>query len=84
MADETTDKRIDKRRVTMRSVMLLADGNTATHEAIDYVRPDQLDAYVANAQLGWQYVEVSDEPDAGPGGYDGDTADLYDLGVTEN
>ena len=76
------DNEITKRRVTMRSSMLLADGNTATHEAVDYVRPDQLDAYLATARQNWQYVEVSDEPDAGPGGYEGDTAELSELGIT--
>lgn len=80
------DSRIDKRRVTMRSVNLLADGSTATLEAVDYVRPDHLDAYVADAQTRWQYVEVSVEPDAGPGGYEGQTAvpaalPLPDAGV---
>lgn len=64
---------IDKRRVTMRSATLLGDGTTAIHEAIDYVPPAILDAYVADARTRWQYVEVSDEPDAGPAGYDGDT-----------
>ncbi len=70
---------VDKRKVTMRNATLLADGNTATLEATDYVRPDQLDAYVADARTRWQYVGVSDEPDAGPAGYDGLTADLADI-----
>lgn len=74
-----TDERIDKRKVTMRNVTLLADGNTATLEATDYVRPDMLDAYVADAKTRWQWVGVSDEPDAGPGGYEGETADLPHL-----
>lgn len=63
---------ITKRRVTMRSVVLTPDG-VATHEAVDYVRPDFLEAYVAHARATWQLVEVSDEPDAGPGGYGGQT-----------
>ena len=60
-----TDPRIDKRRVTMKSIRLSADGSTITEEAVDYVRPDHLDAYVADARTRWQLVEVSDEPDAG-------------------
>lgn len=63
---------ITKRRVTMRSISAAPDG-TAVLEAVDYVRPDFLDAYVADARTRWQVVEVSDEPDAGPGGYDGST-----------
>jgi hypothetical protein len=43
------------------------------HVMTDYVRPDHLDAYVADARKNWQSVEVSDEPDAGPGGYEGET-----------
>jgi len=49
------------------------DGKVYTVVKTDYVRPDFLDAYVANAQTVWQLVEVSEEPDAGPGGYDGET-----------
>lgn len=67
------DTRVDKRRVTMTRYTALADGTTAKHEAVDYVRPDFLDAYVDDARTKWQTVEVSDEPDAGPGGYDGAT-----------
>lgn len=71
----TTDPRITKRRVTMRSITLSPDGSrTLTHEAVDYVRPDHLEAYVADAKTRWQSVTVSDEPDAGPAGYDGETA----------
>jgi len=77
MADEEVDPRVDKRRVTMRNFVTTVDEDGApqvhTHEAVDYVRPDFLEAYVADAQTRWQSVTVSDEPDAGPGGYDGDT-----------
>jgi len=73
MAGKKADPRVDKRKVTMRNVSLLPNGDTATMEAVDYVRPDFLDAYVTDAQSRWQYVEVSDDPDAGPGGYDGAT-----------
>jgi hypothetical protein len=72
------DEVITKRRVTMRSVIavpkdeLFPDG-FAEHIAVDYVRPDFLEVYVAAARENWQTVEVSDEPDAGPGGYHGAT-----------
>lgn len=75
MAKET-DSRITKRRVTMRSAFLGSDGKTYTHEAIDYVPDDDrdvLEAYLAQARANWQHVEVSEEFDAGPGGYDGAT-----------
>lgn len=72
-----TDPRIDKRRVTMTSysTVVSPDGEVGVQEtkAVDYVRPDFLDAYLANARANWQHVEVSDDPDAGPGGYDGAT-----------
>lgn len=72
-----TDPRIDKRRVTMTAVASSAgeDGKPVirTYQAVDYVRPDFLDAYVAEARTRWQNVEVSDEPDAGPAGYHGET-----------
>ena len=69
---------ITKRRVTMTNVVPAgrdADGvlQYHNHEVVDYVRPDFLDAYVADAKKRWQLVEVSDEPDAGPDGYDGQT-----------
>lgn len=71
------DDRIDKRKVTMRNFVTTVDEDGApqvhTHEAVDYVRPDFLDAYVADAKTRWQAVTVSEEPDAGPAGYDGDT-----------
>lgn len=68
-----TDPRVDKRRVTMTTHVADAEGNVHTHVATDYVRPDLLDAYVADARTRWQKVEISDEPDAGPAGYDGAT-----------
>lgn len=80
MATETEqDPRVDKRRVTMRSVTLGADGNLYTTEATDYVRPDFLDAYLVRARGQWQFVEVSEEPDAGPAGYHGATYVPPDL-----
>lgn len=79
----------EQRRVTMRSIRLLQNGQTATEEATDFVRVEHLDAYVADAQTRWQYVEVSDEPDAGPTGVEGTYAvphglDLPDAGVVYN
>lgn len=77
MAGKQKDPRIDKRKVTMTTYVTVPqeDGKVRveTQEAVDYVRPDFLDAYVADARTRWQQVTVSDEPDAGPGGYDGDT-----------
>lgn len=69
-----TDPRITKRRVTMRNFVAVSADEVHTHEAVDFVNPEFLDAYVADARTRWQSVEVSDEPDAGPGGYDGQTA----------
>lgn len=63
---------ITKRKVTMRNVVAV-DGGTQEHTAVDYVRPDFLEEYVADARARWQSVVVSDKPDAGPGGYAGDT-----------
>lgn len=80
------DDRIDKRKVTMKNVIETPTGEVVTMEASDYVRPDHLDAYVADARTRWKYVEVSEEPDAGPGGYGGATSvppglNLPDAGV---
>src|SRR5690348_4068878 len=75
---KANEPQITKRRVTMRgaSSRILDDGTVESHviEAVDYVRPDFLDAYVADARTRWDSVTVSDEPDAGPGGYHGQTA----------
>lgn len=72
-----TDDRITKHRVTMRNAIGKFDAEgqpyTEVHQAEDYVLPEHLEAYVADARLRWQYVEVSEKPDAGPGGYDGAT-----------
>lgn len=73
-----TDPRVTKRKVTSYNLVPFKDeeGRDAVmrQQVEDYVRPDFLDAYVARQQgKGWQYVEVSDEPDAGPGGYEGPT-----------
>jgi hypothetical protein len=82
MGKGKTDERVTKRRVTMRSAILLADGKTGIQEAVDYVLPEQLDAYVNDARTRWQVVEVSEQPDAGPGGYNGQTV-LLDGTVRE-
>lgn len=79
MAGRTrTDPRITKRRVTMVGYAFVGlddDGQPVfmRHEAVDYVRPDFLDAYVEDARTRWTSVEVSAEPDAGPAGYEGAT-----------
>lgn len=69
---------VDKRKVTMRNIVPAGFDKKGApvvhvHEAVDYVRPDFLDAYVADARRRWQSVEVSREPDAGPAGYHGAT-----------
>lgn len=70
---------ITKRRVEMVTFQTTGDVDSdgrpvvLEHKAVDYVRPDFLDAYVADAQTKWQKVTVSDEPDAGPAGYHGAT-----------
>ncbi len=87
--DAEQDPRVTKRRVTMRSVTLAPEpdknGNPVvqTAEKIDYVRPDFLDAYLTAARAVWQQVSVSDEPDAGPGGYDAPTYIPATYPVTE-
>jgi hypothetical protein len=76
-----SDEIITKRKVTMFSIVPTKADRWADpdvpeferHEATDYVRPDFLDAYVTDAETRWQNVIVSDEPDAGPGGYHGTT-----------
>jgi hypothetical protein len=78
MPSRKTDPRVDKRRVTMTSWGVTGvdeSGQPVVQkmEAVDYVRPDLLDAYVADARTRWQTVQVGDEPDAGPAGYDGAT-----------
>lgn len=65
---------ITKRRVTMRNFVAVSATEVHTYEAVDYVNPEFLDVYVADARTRWAEVEVSDEPDAGPGGYHGQTA----------
>jgi hypothetical protein len=72
------DDRVTKRRVTMTNYVFAGNDDDGKpvfmeHKAVDYVRPDFLDAYLADARSNWQSVEVSDEPDAGPAGYDGAT-----------
>jgi hypothetical protein len=72
------DERVTKRRVTMTNYGVAGVDSAGKPvvskiEKVDYVRPDFLDAYVENARAAWGSVVVSDEPDAGPGGYDGET-----------
>jgi hypothetical protein len=63
---------IEKRKVTMTNAVA-APGGVQTHVATDHVPLDILDAYVADAKLRWQSVQVGDEHDPGPGGDDGET-----------
>ena len=69
---------VEKRRVTMTNQVLAgrdSDGQLRyhTHEAVDFVPTDILDAYVADARKRWRLVEVGDSHDPGPGGDDGET-----------
>lgn len=79
MATRKKDPRVTKRRVTMVNYVFVGNSHEGEpqfmrHEAVDYVRPDFLDAYLEDARTKWQSVEVSEEPDAGPGGYEGETS----------
>jgi hypothetical protein len=73
------DPRVTKRRVTMRGLGFDAEGGTTQSEIVDYVLPEHLDAYVAARRAAGFFVTVSDEPDAGPGGYDGATYVPHDI-----
>lgn len=84
---------ITKRRVTMTSYVARPPAEPGgepfieVHQAEDFVPVEILDLYVADAQERWQTVTVSDEPDAGPGGYGGAThipahLDHPDAGLT--
>lgn len=70
---------VEKRKVTMTNAIATPDG-VMTHEAVDYVPVDLLDAYLADAHSRWQSVVVGpDEHDPGPGGDDGQTTYLAHL-----
>lgn len=58
---------VEKRKVTMTSVVMTPEG-VGTHEAIDYVPVDIVDAYADHERGRWQTVTVGDEHDPGPGG----------------
>lgn len=75
---QNTEPQVTKRRVTMTEPKpfkdslgdwIIPDKSTTV---TDYVRPDFLDAYVADAQTRWDRVDVGDL-DAGPNGYNGPT-----------
>lgn len=73
-----TEQSITKKRVTMINAVaagILDDGTVVTHvhNAVDYVREDHLEAYLAALGGKWDSVSVSDEYDAGPGRYAGAT-----------
>lgn len=69
----TPEPVITKRKVSMKSIAALPNGQMAEMAVEDYVREDFLEAYLADVRGKWQAVDVSAEPDAGPGGYDGPT-----------
>jgi hypothetical protein len=66
--------RVEKRKVTMKSAVILADGTHGEIMAQDFVPLEYLDEYIADAQTRWQSVTVDrDKHDPGPGGDDGPT-----------
>lgn len=66
--------KVEKRRVTMESAVILSDNTTGIVTATDYVPVDMLDEYVTDAQTRWQRVTVDNSKhDPGPGGDDGPT-----------
>ena len=79
MAGRTTtevDPRVTKKRVTLRRFRAKSATVVEVHEAVDYVdtaRPGFLEAYLATYGPLYDEVVVSEEFDAGPGGYDGAT-----------
>jgi hypothetical protein len=64
-----------KYKVTMTNVVAAGPNQVHTHQAEDYVPEDILDAYVADARLRWQNVDVDYDAghNPGPGGDDGAT-----------
>lgn len=69
---------ITKRKVTGYSAIVVGfddDGNpmVSVHKSEDYVREDHLDAALVWFRANWQQVLVSEDPDAGPNGYHGQT-----------
>jgi hypothetical protein len=76
--ESAPDEVITKYRVTMRNIRAVPatpdnPAGIAEITATDYVPIEILDAYLENARGNWAQVEVSEEPDAGPGGYHGAT-----------
>lgn len=76
------DERVTKRKVVLTSVTTTGTDSEGrpvilTQQAVDYwdaARPGLIDALKQAAlAAGWQSVEVGAEPDAGPGGYHGQT-----------
>lgn len=58
-----------RRRVTLRNTTVDAAGRPVLQEAVDHVAPEHVDAYIeASKANGWQYAEVGEEDDHGPGG----------------
>lgn len=72
-ADPGKPAREEKRKVTMQSAILNADGTTAILTAEDFVPLDILDDYMADARTRWQQVTAGNKHDSGPGGDNGPT-----------
>jgi hypothetical protein len=71
------NKRVEKRHVLMMSVV----EGVGTVQMEDYVPLEMLDNYVADAKTRWAFVVVP-QPEVhnpGPGGDEGETADLSHL-----
>ncbi len=80
------DPRIDKRKVTLTNYIVIpvdgAEPEVHKHKVEDFVGPEYLEEYLRVARTPdpktgaprWQQIEVSEEPDAGPGGYHGETS----------
>jgi hypothetical protein len=84
VAKSTPDQRITKRRVTLVNSAFVGTGPDGRDlyqrsEVVDYVPDDVrdgvnvLEAYLAAVRPAWQSVTVSEEFDAGPAGYEGQT-----------
>jgi hypothetical protein len=83
-SSRAAEPQVTKRRVTLTNWLVTGvdeHGNPVVmkNEQVDYVPDDVrdgvnvLEAYLAAVHPNWQSVVVSDEPDAGPGGYHGQT-----------
>ena len=84
MPNETPTTDLPEGEITKRKVVMHGfwvnptTGEAEPIEANDYVRPDHLLGYIEDAKTRWPFVTsyedaMASEPDAGPGGYHGQT-----------